>query len=194
MAGRKAKPRAKRPTKRTVKRPAALGRERARRAPGRPDCSRLRAPRPAGRRHASSAISSMTTVRSAKSGSVSRKRPSGSFRRRIEAGRDQHQVRLEGFGGGQQPILERAQDLLAARPGREGQFKVAPSPSPYAGFRGCAGAGIPRRLMGAEEEDRAVGIEDVLRAVAVMDVPIGDQHPAHAMVSSGHSGRRRRRC
>ncbi len=39
--------------------------------------------------------------------------------------------------------------------------------------------------MRAEKEYRAVAIENILRPVAVMNVPIGDQNPAHAMLLLG---------
>ena len=38
-------------------------------------------------------------------------------------------------------------------------------------------------LVRAEEEHGAVGVENVLRAVAVVDVPIGDQHAANAVLA-----------
>ena len=47
---------------------------------------------------------------------------------------------------------------------------------PFAGLVGGAGAGIPGRLMRAEVEDRSIAIEDILRAVTVVDVPIDDRH------------------
>ncbi len=51
----------------------------------------------------------------------------------------------------------------------------------FARFRRGARAGIPGILMRAEEKDRAVGIKNILRAVAVMHVPIGDQHALDTM-------------
>src|ERR1700693_519383 len=36
--------------------------------------------------------------------------------------------------------------------------------------------------MRSEEEHGTVGIEDVLGTVAVMDIPIGDQHPSDSML------------
>src|SRR5271170_2036125 len=44
-----------------------------------------------------------------------------------------------------------------------------------------AGSRVPWRLVDAEEEDGPVGVENILRPVAVMDVPIGDQNAANAM-------------
>ena len=39
--------------------------------------------------------------------------------------------------------------------------------------------------MGAEEKHRAIGVENILRAVAVMDVPIGDQNAPDAVLLLG---------
>ena len=57
----------------------------------------------------------------------------------------------------------------------------------FAGFLGGAGIGIPGRLVGAEEEDGTVGVERVLRAIAVVHVPIGDQHFGQAVAMLGVS-------
>src|ERR1035438_5104610 len=43
--------------------------------------------------------------------------------------------------------------------------------------------------MRTEEENRAVGIENILRAVAVMHVPIRDQHSLHAVLLLGIASR-----
>ena len=45
-----------------------------------------------------------------------------------------------------------------------------------AGFAARAGARIPGRLMRAEEQHGAIGIKNVLRAVAVVYVPVRDQN------------------
>ena len=50
-----------------------------------------------------------------------------------------------------------------------------------AGLVGAPGSGIERPLVGAEEEHRGVLVKDVLRAVAVVHVPIHDQHASHAV-------------
>ena len=80
-------------------------------------------------------------------------------------------------------FLESAQNLLA--PGARGKRAIQRHAfaRAFSVFAARAGARIPRRLMRAEEEHRAVGIENILRAVAVMDVPIGDQHPPDAMLA-----------
>src|SRR6185436_11220726 len=50
-----------------------------------------------------------------------------------------------------------------------------------AGFCGTAGSGIGAVVMGIEDEYGVVFVKGVLRAVAVMVVPIDDQHSFHTI-------------
>jgi hypothetical protein len=87
------------------------------------------------------------------------------------------------FGGRDKLVLKRAEYLFAARAGRKRAIKRHASSSAISGFLGCASAGIPGMLMCAEEEHGPVGVEEVLRTVAVVDIPIRDQYSADSMFS-----------
>src|SRR5689334_6260816 len=90
---------------------------------------------------------------------------------RIESGGNKNQVGLECIRGRQKHLLKRAQNISAARSRRERNVKRAVLASTFAALRTCSRAGIPRRLMRAEEQSRSVCVEDILRAVAVMHIP-----------------------
>ena len=73
-------------------------------------------------------------------------------------------------------------------PNSIGRLRVAPRPAPRAGFVGRAGAGIERPAVDREEADALVGVEHVLRAVAVVDVPIDDQHAVEPVLVDRDAG------
>jgi hypothetical protein len=105
----------------------------------------------------------------------------------IESSRNQHQAGLESVSGGQQLLLKCSQNFFAA--GTRGKWAVERGPlsRAFAGFIRGAGAGIPRILMRAEEEDGAIGVENILRA---------NQRSARGprRTSAGRSEPRRRCC
>ena len=92
---------------------------------------------------------------------------------RVEAGRDHDQFRLEGFSGFHQMLLKGLAQYLGP-PATGGKGKV--EDVTLAGFASEPAAGVPRMLVRAQEHDGAVVVEDVLRAVAMVDVPIDNQH------------------
>ena len=99
----------------------------------------------------------------------------------IETGGDQDQLRAKTFGGRQQRILHRAQDFAPPRTRRQGEVHGGARACARAGFVPAAGARIERPLVRAEKEHRRIGVEDVLRAVAVVHVPIHDQDARYAV-------------
>src|ERR1700722_1080754 len=103
----------------------------------------------------------------------------------IEARRDQYEFGFYFFRRGQQLRLERAQNLLASGTRRERAIQRHALALAFAALAARSGSRIPRRLMRAEEKHRSVGIENILRPVAVMDVPIGDEHAPGAMLLLG---------
>ena len=100
---------------------------------------------------------------------------------RVEPCRDHDELGSERSGRGQQPVAERAQDLFAAGVRRERAIDGRVGPRARAGFVAHASAGIPRRLVRAKEQDGRVLVEDILRAVAVMHVPVHDQDALQAV-------------
>ena len=97
---------------------------------------------------------------------------------RVEPGRDDDEVGPEALEPRQDRGLERlAEDVAAvAGPQRRIDDGVA-----VAALGDGAGAGIERHLVGRAVHHRAVAPEDVLRAVAVMDVPVDDRDALGAM-------------
>ena len=71
-------------------------------------------------------------------------------------------------------------------PAGSGTFTVVSFPSP-----GRPRAGIERPLVQRDVEDARVVPEDVLRAVAVVDVPVEDRHPLEPMLRLRRAGRDR---
>ena len=61
---------------------------------------------------------------------------------------------------------------------------VKPSPGPPAGFRIQSGAGKIGELVGGKKKDRRVRFKAMLGAVAVMDIPVDNEHPFEAQVFS----------
>lgn len=106
----------------------------------------------------------------------------------VKPRRNEDDVGTEAAGCGEQFRSKGAQDLLAARAGGEGTVERCALAGARARFVDAACAGIPWRLMGAEEQDRGVFVENVLRAVSVMDVPVGNQDAFNAMALLGVAG------
>ena len=95
----------------------------------------------------------------------------------VEAGGHEHP-------GGREPLDRRCHHLVDRRErgvtggaGRKREVDRRPRRRRAAGLGGAAGAGIERRLMRRHVEHARVVPEDVLGAVAVVHVPIEDQHP-----------------
>ena len=97
---------------------------------------------------------------------------------RVEAGGNDDQVRPEIVERRQDARLERLAKDVAAGAGRQRRVDDVAG----AGLVLGAGAGIERHLVGRAVEHRRIVPEDVLRAVAVMDVPVDDGDALGAML------------
>ena len=107
----------------------------------------------------------------------------------VEARRHQHQLRPEGLDARQQDLAPGVPEGFAARARRQRRVgEVA-----HAGLAGVAAVGVQRRLVRAGVHHARLAGEDVLAAVAVVHVEIGDHHPLQPVrvkrVRRGH-GRR----
>ena len=93
----------------------------------------------------------------------------------------QVEVRLERLGCRDEFVTEGSQDLFASGAGGEGAVHGAVRALVCAGFIRPSRPGIPGRLVDTKEKYRAVFVENILRPVAVVDVPVGDQHSLDTM-------------
>ena len=98
----------------------------------------------------------------------------------VVAGRDHDQPRRVRARDRRHHVLDEGEELLAAGPGRHRQVDRVALPLPVARVLGRPGARIERPLVDAGVEHVAVGGEDRLGAVAVVDVPVEHQHPLGA--------------
>jgi hypothetical protein len=106
---------------------------------------------------------------------------------RIESGADEQHVRLEPSERGQEHVVEDCHVVGVARTrGKPDVDRRATRPV-AAELGRCAAAGVVRELMHRQVEHARVVPEDVLRAVAVVDVPVEDRD------ARGPRGPRRRR-
>lgn len=106
----------------------------------------------------------------------------------VESGGDEDELGAEFFHGGDELFLEAGEDFCAPGEGGERAIEGGPLPRAGASLIGAASARVPRSLVGAEEEDGAVFVEDVLGAVAVVDVPIDDEDAIEAVTALGVAG------
>ena len=97
---------------------------------------------------------------------------------RVEAGGNDDQVGPEIVERRQDARVERLAEQVAAGAGRQRRVDDVAG----AGLVLGAGAGIERHLVGRAVEHRRVVPEDVLGAVAVMDVPVDDGDPLGAVL------------
>ncbi len=104
---------------------------------------------------------------------------------RVEAGRDQHELRAERRDGGRDGVIERVQVLVVTRAGRHRNVERR-----LTLLQRAAGAGIERPLVQGDEEDAVVVPEDVLRPVAVMNVEVDDRNAFDARRLFGARGDR----
>jgi len=102
----------------------------------------------------------------------------------IEAGRDQQEIRLEGLDGGEDALdIGGTHGAGAAAGGQGGVDDIADADE----IR-IAGARIERHLVARGIEHRAVVLENVLGAIAVMDVEIDDGDAACAKLALCFTG------
>ncbi len=99
----------------------------------------------------------------------------------VESGGNEEEFGLEFVQGRKKGFAEGGEDFRPSGPGGEGAVEDFPGAPALPGFRGVAGAGIPGGLVGGEKEHGAVGVKDLLGAVAVMHVPIHDGDPTDAV-------------
>ena len=112
---------------------------------------------------------------------VQKKLPQRVAQSRIEPCGNQDKLGPEFFRGGQELFLECCEDSGAAGPGGKRAVDRRAETGAGACLIGAPRAGIPRRLVRAEKEHRAIGVKDILRPVAVVHVPIDDQCPREAV-------------
>ena len=99
---------------------------------------------------------------------------------RIEPGGDEDELRAEFPHRPLHDFARHVEILLRRGAVRNRPVHDAAEAGAFAAFLARAGAGPVRPEMERREEDRAVAVEDVLRAVAVMRVPVEDRHAADA--------------
>ena len=97
----------------------------------------------------------------------------------IEAGRDDDELRSECVERGQNPVLECLAQFHAAVACSERRIEDIAHP----GLADRAGAREQRHLMRRGIEHARIGVEDLLRAVAVVDVEIDDRDPLQPVVT-----------
>jgi hypothetical protein len=95
----------------------------------------------------------------------------------VEAGRNEDEVGIEPVEGLVQRFLEAGAVLLGRSPRRERNVERGSDPGACARFLGGSGARVVWPLMGRQEEDGRVGVEGVLGAIAMVDVPVDYEHP-----------------
>src|SRR6476659_7079131 len=97
----------------------------------------------------------------------------------IEAGRDDDELGSECVERGQNPVLECLAQFHATVACSERRVEDVAHP----GFADRAGAREQRHLMRTGVENARIGVEDLLRAVAVVDVEIDDRDPLQPVIT-----------
>src|ERR1035437_1289203 len=100
----------------------------------------------------------------------------------IESRRDEHEIRLEGRGCWLQSFLKCLPVIGVATTGRERHIDLRSKALAHPLVLRAASSGIERRLMDREVKDRRVLVENRLRSVAMVHVPIHDQHPGQLVL------------
>ena len=103
----------------------------------------------------------------------------------VEARRQQDHVGREAAQRRHHHLLEAQPVGVVAAALRQRDVDLAAPGQALAGDAGLAGARVEGRLMGADEEHVRVRQEDVLRAVAVVDVVVDDGHPRPLLAGGG---------
>ena len=76
-------------------------------------------------------------------------------------------------------------------PKRTGKLSVVAQPPPVAGLAGAAAAGIEGPAVNGKEADLRIFPEGGLRPIAVMNVPVDDQHAVEPQLGDRRPGRHR---
>ena len=100
---------------------------------------------------------------------------------RVEAGRYQQPVGLVALDGRDDDLPEHRQVLGVAAARRQRHVHRVPLSLAAAHLVRGPGSGIVGVLVRGQEEHRGIVVEGVLRAVAVVHVPVHDRHPARAV-------------
>ncbi len=99
---------------------------------------------------------------------------------RVVPGRDDDQLRLEAFHGGQDgPVVDQV-EVVVARIVRHRDVERRAVPSALAHLTPMAGSRKQRPGMRRAVEHARVLVEDILRAVAVMRIPVDDRQALQA--------------
>jgi hypothetical protein len=93
----------------------------------------------------------------------------------IESCTDENQFRAELFHRGDQGLFEGPENLFARASGGKWAVECGADPCTSADLAGASGPGIPRMLVGAEEEDVRILVKGILRSISMVDVPIDDE-------------------
>ncbi|MFO0570233.1 MAG: hypothetical protein U0263_31615 [Polyangiaceae bacterium] len=109
----------------------------------------------------------------------------------VEARADERQIRVELLQDGAEDAVEgREVDALVRAMG-QGHVHVEARAFAGSDLVGSPRSRIERILVEGDVEDAGIGEEDLLRSVAVVDVPIDDDHalgPVGAGMGRGHGG------
>src|SRR5436305_531317 len=110
----------------------------------------------------------------------------------VETGGEDQGVGGEAAKGGEDPVADRLLVDVVAGAGGERHVEREPLAGADPPLARRAGAGVEGVLVGAGVEDVGARLEEVLGAVAVMDVEIEDRHPRGAVAAAqalgGHRG------
>ncbi len=109
---------------------------------------------------------------------------------RVVTGRDQHQLRRVALARAAPPRSATSEtNSRSPDPGGTGRLTVNPSPSPSPTSRRAPGSRVQRRLVDRDEQDLGARVEDVVRAVAVVDVPVERSSRASARGAGARAAR-----
>ena len=103
-------------------------------------------------------------------------RPYGVFRMGVEAGAEEHQLGLDAIRGRCQGGREAGKILLAAHAEAQRDIEREAQPASRSGFLLAPRARVERIAMYAVKENLRVGIEDVLRPITMVYVPVHDKN------------------
>ena len=112
---------------------------------------------------------------------LERERAERIARQRIEARRDESRDRARSPSSPRRSRRRSASTYVARR--KVGAHRDIPHVAVRTAIVGGAGAGIPRPLVHRDEVDVALVLDERLRAVAMMDVPVDDEHALRAVTS-----------
>ena len=98
----------------------------------------------------------------------------------VKAGRDQHEVRGELTRGGEHDVLYERQPLILPGAAGHGEVERVALAGPRADVGERAGAGVDAGLVDAREQHVRARAEGLGGAVAVVHVPVEDEHAARA--------------